>query len=332
MTTTPCFTKIGMVFATSHRDFTWNTAIVLTENPSEQDFLTEFCQRHALNEIFRTNADTFFYPYAERIAASATARSSPLIVGLNGAQGSGKSTLSQYLSEVLPRFFGVDCHVVSIDDFYLSKARRRKLGQAVHPLLAIRGVPGTHDTKQLYDVLSVCSDGSARAVSLPVFDKLADDRTKEVRSIQLGAKPTVVLFEGWCVGTPPQETLALSVPVGSFEFVNDNSGVWRQYVNEQLAGVYATLFEKIDHLSLLRPPCFEAVFDWRVDQEVRLIAQRRSETMCETRPGMTVKQVGEFVENFRRLTCHAMAVLPALANETWELQADRRILEEVAIA
>ena len=44
---------------------------------------------------------------------------------------------------------------------------------------------------------------------------------------------------------------------------------------------------------------------------------------------MNVKQVAEFVENFRRLTCHAMTVLPAMANETWELQADRLILAEV---
>jgi hypothetical protein len=43
---------------------------------------------------------------------------------------------------------------------------------------------------------------------------------------------------------------------------------------------------------------------------------------------MSVKEVGEFVENFRRLTCHALEVLPGIASETWELQADRLVLEE----
>jgi D-glycerate 3-kinase len=100
-------------------------------------------------------------------------------------------------------------------------------------------------------------------------------------------------------------------------------------VNDQLATGYADIFKKLDYLSMLKPPCFEAVLDWRVEQEVRLIAKRREVANDNAIKGMNVKQVAEFVENFRRLTCHAMTVLPDLANETWELQADRLILSEV---
>ena len=49
----------------------------------------------------------------------------------------------------MPMQLGVDCHVLSIDDFYLSKAKRKRLAASVHPLLAIRGVPGTHDVHRL---------------------------------------------------------------------------------------------------------------------------------------------------------------------------------------
>ena len=62
---------------------------------------------------------------------------------------------------------------------------------------------------------------------------------------------------------------------------------------------------------------------------MRLISKQRAATGDDSIKGMNVKQVAEFVENFRRLTCHAMIVMPAIANETWELKADRLILAEV---
>lgn len=292
-------------------------------------FLDEFCAARELNGIFMRNVESYFWGYASQLSTRAQAEDRPIIVGLNGAQGSGKSTLSELLAEVLPAFFNVDCHVLSIDDFYLSKAQRRKLSAAIHPLLATRGVPGTHDCARLKEVLQACSAHSSGEISLPIFDKLKDDRTRKVRKIKIGAQPTVVLLEGWCVGIPAQAALDLSVPASSFEFSNDNLGIWRNYVNEQLATTYAELFTKIDYLSMLKPPSFEAVLDWRVEQEVRLIARRRATSGDETISGMNVKQVAEFVENFRRLTCHAMAVMPAISNETWELQSDRLILAEV---
>ncbi len=294
----------------------------------DQQFLETFIQQEGLNDIFRRNVTEYFNAYAHRLAQLAEASSRPVIVGLNGAQGSGKSTLSQYLSQMMPMQFGVNCHVLSIDDFYLSKAKRKKLAASVHPLLAIRGVPGTHDVPRLLDALAGFIEPAVQSVTVPIFDKLKDDRTRRVHKIQKSAKPTIVLFEGWCVGIPAQRQLALSVPASSFEFSNDNNGVWRSYVNERLGADYADVFKLLDRLSMLKPPCFEAVYDWRVDQEIRLVARRRQEFSSESIRGMSVKEVGEFVENFRRLTCHALEVLPGIANETWELQADRLVLEE----
>ena len=293
-----------------------------------QQFLETFIQKEGLNDIFRRNATDYFNAYAHRLAQIAEASSRPIIVGLNGAQGSGKSTLSQYLSQMMPMQLGVDCHVLSIDDFYLSKAKRKRLAASVHPLLGIRGVPGTHDVPRLLDALAEFIDPGVQSVTVPIFDKLADDRTRKVQRIQKSAKPTVILFEGWCVGVPAQHQLALSVPASSFEFSNDKNGVWRSYVNERLGGDYVDVFKLLDRLSMLKPPCFEAVYDWRVDQEIRLVARRREDSSDTSIRGMSVKQVGEFVENFRRLTCHAIEVLPDLAVETWELQADRLVLKE----
>ena len=294
----------------------------------EQQFLETFIQQEGLNDIFRRNVTAYFNTYAHRLAQLAEASPRPIIVGVNGAQGSGKSTLSQYLSQMMPTQLGVDCHVLSIDDFYLSKSKRKRLATSVHPLLAIRGVPGTHDVHLLLDALTGFIEPGVQSVTVPIFDKLKDDRTRRVHKIQKSARPTVVLFEGWCVGVPAQQQLALSVPASSFEFSNDNNGVWRSYVNERLREDYVDVFKLLDRLSMLKPPCFEAVYDWRVDQEIRLVARRRKDSSDASIRGMSVKQVGEFVENFRRLTCHAIEVLPDLADDTWELQADRLVLEE----
>ena len=216
----------------------------------DQQFLETFIQREGLNDIFRRNVTEYFNAYAHRLAQLAEASSRPIIVGLNGAQGSGKSTLSQYLSQMMPMQLGVDCHVLSIDDFYLSKAKRKRLAASVHPLLGIRGVPGTHDVPRLLDALAGFIDPGIQSVTVPIFDKLKDDRTRKVQRIQKSARPTVILFEGWCVGVPAQHQLALSVPASSFEFSNDNNGVWRSYVNERLGGDYVDVFKLLDRLSM----------------------------------------------------------------------------------
>jgi len=66
-------------------------------------------------------------------------RRRPFVLGIAGAQGSGKSTIARALAA---RF---GCPVLSLDDLYLDGAARQRLAETVHPLLRTRGVPGTHD-------------------------------------------------------------------------------------------------------------------------------------------------------------------------------------------
>jgi len=49
--------------------------------------------------------------------------------------------LATYLFSIL----GDGVEVLSLDDFYLGHAARLQLARDIHPLLATRGVPGTHD-------------------------------------------------------------------------------------------------------------------------------------------------------------------------------------------
>jgi len=68
----------------------------------------------------------------------------PFIIGLNGVQGVGKTTLVRALAETLQGREGLPTLVVSVDDFYLTHADQLALA-AAHPdnaLVQYRGEPG----------------------------------------------------------------------------------------------------------------------------------------------------------------------------------------------
>src|SRR5690606_27899098 len=95
------------------------------------------------------------------------------ILGISGLQGSGKSTFAAQLA-AHARSRGLQCAVLSIDDVYLGHADRQRLAGEVHPLLATRGPPGTHEVTLAIDMLDALRAG--RGAALPRFDKLADGR------------------------------------------------------------------------------------------------------------------------------------------------------------
>ena len=69
----------------------------------------------------------------------------PLIIGLAGGQGSGKTTISSILTLILQKYFRLNIFKVSIDDFYKTRKDRKILSKKKNSLLMTRGVPGTHD-------------------------------------------------------------------------------------------------------------------------------------------------------------------------------------------
>jgi D-glycerate 3-kinase len=102
------------------------------------------------------------------------------------------------------------------------------------------------------------------------------------------------VLEGWCLGAAPQSLPSLVEAINTLERVTDAGGIWRRYVNEQLAGPYATLFQRLDRMVYLRAPDFSAVRRWRLEQEHKLAERRGS--------GMSDAEVGRFVEYFERVT------------------------------
>ena len=199
----------------------------------------------------------------ERILDDALASpGDPPVYAITGVQGSGKSTLAAQLARA-GRERGLRVVVLSIDDFYLGRRERNALGRRVHPLLATRGPPGTHDVAlacRSLDALRRLEAGDS--VSLPRFDKAGDRRLPPSRWPRIGARPDLIVFEGWFLKVPPEPESALRVPLNALERENDPDGIWRRYCNQALA-LYAPLWQRLDRLLWLRAPGFEVVPRWR---------------------------------------------------------------------
>lgn len=241
----------------------------------------------------------------------------PLTVGINGAQGSGKTTLAERLRHALEREHTRRMAVLSIDDFYATRAQREALSQSVHPLLLTRGVPGTHDVALIDQVLRDLRAG--HSVQLPRFVKAQDDRAPDGSGEVVTGPVDVVLFEGWCVGTPPQAADELQVAVNRLESEEDADGRWRRHVNDRLATEYARLFERLDRLVFLQAPGFEVVHRWRLEQEIGNAAAAPGAAHV-----MDSVALERFIAHYERLTRHALRVLPSQADVVIELDDRRR--------
>lgn len=245
-------------------------------------------------------------------------RAGPALVGICGLQGSGKSTLARQLAAAA-RARGIACVALSLDDFYHGRRERRRLAREVHPLLATRGVPGTHDLGLLHATLDALAAATpARPARLPRFDKGCDTRVPPSRWRRVGAPPRLVLLEGWCVGLPAQSAAALRRAVNALERDEDRTGAWRAWVNGQLAGAYAAAWRRLDRLVLLQAPRHALVARWRDEQERGLRRRGAARAM----DGAAMRR---FLMHTERLGRHALRVLPARADLRLLLGADRSV-------
>lgn len=238
------------------------------------------------------------------------------VLGICGSQGSGKSTLASALLAVCAER-GIAAAVLSLDDLYLTRAARQGLAADVHPLLATRGVPGTHDVALGLDVVAALERGEAAL--LPRFSKAADDRLPRSRWDAAPPNCRLLIFEGWCVGARAESEEALRCPVNDLERHEDGQGVWRSFVNQALSGPYSQLFARLDALVLLAAPSFEVVLGWRQQQEDELRASSGADA-----PGlMDAAQVARFISHYERLTRHILREMPARADLVIRLAEDR---------
>jgi len=236
-------------------------------------------------------------------------RDRPLLVSINGAQGTGKTTLTRFVHAMLERDHACRVASFSLDDFYLRRIERQQLAHEVHPLLRTRGVPGTHDIDLLEATLARLMKGENCRV--PVFDKAIDDRKPihEWQSLPSGCD--IILFEGWCNNSPPQTTEQLREPVNELEAQEDSDALWRTYVNDKLIEYHRRIYYQADLSLFLKAPNFEQVFQWRKLQEDKLRA-----VVDEAKSHLLMDDAGlrRFIQHYERITRHTLATFANFAD------------------
>lgn len=281
-----------------------------------------FIRAQGLPSSFQTLAERWYLPLARELAEEV--RGGELkIVGISGSQGSGKSTLAAFLAAILSQHERLRCIALSMDDFYLRRAERAALAKTVHPLLMTRGVPGTHDIPLFLQTLHALRDGEG-PVTVPRFDKALDDRKAPDGWEQTQAPMDIIIVEGWCLKTPPQDALALQTPINELEANEDSDAIWRTFVNEQLQGPYRELFDQIDLLIFLQAPSFASVYRWRGLQEQKLIGQLGKGADPERT--MDDTQLRRFIQHFERLTLVNLEKLPDIADIVFKLNDKQDIV------
>ena len=276
-----------------------------------------------LDENLMEDLERIYLPMANLIHTGLNVEDKTQIIGVNGAQGAGKTTFSALLKVVLEIQYNMKVVSFSIDDFYLTRAEREKLAQEVHPLLITRGVPGTHDVHLCEEVLSsLCMASPKTETIIPRFNKAVDDRFPESQWDSFVGRPNVILFDGWFMGAVEQKETELLTPINDLERNEDPYCVWRRYVNSQLKDNYKSLFDKIDILVMLKVPSFDKVYEWRTLQENKLKMKTEGQKNLRV---MSDDELKRFISHYERLTRFMLKEMPSRADMLFNVSADHRI-------
>jgi len=212
---------------------------------------------------------SFLIPVCFKIA-NKRKNKKPYFIGLAGGQGTGKTTTSSIIKIILEKYFKLNVFKISIDDFYKTRKERLNLSKKIHPMLMIRGVPGTHDIRMMLNFFNEAKSKNFKMIKLPNFNKAIDDRFGEKNWYRIKKKPDVIIFEGWCVGAKPELNKTLKRSINSLERVKDKKLIWRKYVNDQLKTKYKNLYSQLNCMIYLKAKNFNLLQKWRLKQENKL--------------------------------------------------------------
>ena len=246
----------------------------------------------------------------------------PLILGLSGGQGIGKTTISSIITLILKKYFKLNIFKISIDDFYKTRKERFLLSKKIHSLLMTRGVPGTHDINIMLNFFKRVKKNNFKSLKLPKFDKAIDDRCKKSSWYTIKKRPDIIIFEGWCVGARSQKNSILKKPVNSLEKSNDPNLIWRKHVNNQLKTKYKKLFSYLDCLLYMKAKNFSLLQKWRLKQEKKLWIKSKNKKNLKL---MNKGDVINFMQTYQRITQNMFGDAPKYASIIIKLNSNHQI-------
>ncbi|GAA5980661.1 hypothetical protein JCM11641_000167 [Rhodosporidiobolus odoratus] len=243
----------------------------------------------------------------------------PLVLGLQGPQGSGKSYLASLLPSTLssPTYGSLRTVTLSLDDLYLPHSGLTDLASS-HPanaLLKGRGQAGTHEIALGLDVLRQLKQGGEGPVEVPVFEKSLHagegDRLPKEEWVKVNNPEAVdvVVLEGWMLGfrpcpspsLPELYSAAKSSPEGDdtkkLLSIDYCPPFFLQHSLQDLQQVerfledYDKLWKEVDIVVQIRPEKMGYVWEWRLEQEHNMKAKNGG-------IGMTDDQVKQFISRY----------------------------------
>ncbi len=296
------------------------------KNPSyhkvKKKYLKFIKSQEILSEPFRDKIgqlNSFYFPISRTINKIYLKKKKTQVIGLTGGQGSGKSTISNILKIILKENYNLETVIFSIDDFYKTLKEREIMSKKISPLFLTRGVPGTHDTKMIFNCIKKLTNKKFQRFKIPKFDKAIDDRVSKRKWLKVTKKPHIVIFEGWCVGVQHQKNKDLLIAINELEKHQDKKRIWRRIVNQELKKNYKKIFKLIDKTIFLKVPSFKHVLNWRLLQEKKLRIKAKGKKT------MTDDQIKKFIMFYERITKHMLQTLTYKADSVIEIDTKHRL-------
>jgi len=189
----------------------------------------------------------------------------PLIIGMQGIQGCGKSHTCHKLQLDLESQ-GIRTIILSLDDFYYDRERMAN---------QIRGHPGTHDIQYLCNVIDKLKN--QETCRIPIYNKYAHrgkgDR-KGYKIIEIDSKDVeIVLVEGWCIGFSSYSNID-----ESFSLLNQDVKYYEELLTPRLDAIIIIISS------------YQNSFKWRLRAEKNAKMKGYS--------GMNDEEVNSFVSHF----------------------------------
>ena len=182
--------------------------------------IKKIAEIESLPNSYVSDALRYFLPLAKVITKKITQSSTPVVIGISGAQGTGKTTLSYLLGQLLTKQ-QFKIAQFSLDDFYLTKNERKLLASQEHPLLCTRGVPGTHDTGMLLTKLhGLLHQKENQNIKIPKFNKADDERALEGNWSTVKGPVDAIFMDGWFVGATPLDPKMLEDPINELSLIH----------------------------------------------------------------------------------------------------------------
>jgi len=252
------------------------------------------------SEQFLYNLWFFLLPLALELASIYQQKKCPIIMGILGGQGTGKTTITKILT-LIWQCLNISSVAISLDDLYKTYEERQELLISDSRLIW-RGPPATHDVSLGLDVLRALKNRNY-PVSIPRFDKsLYGGRGDRILG-EVVNKADIVIFEGWFVGVKPVEKEIFNQP--PHPIITECDRIFALDCNERLKE-YLPLWEMLDYLMILNPQDYRYSLKWRQEAEEKMIAEGKT--------GMTNQEIEEFVNYFWKALHPEIFIKPLIKN------------------